>query len=877
MTDIKNNNNNNNSKRVRQDESKEVIIPSKKPDNSSSSHPPYKRWNKLSTSKIFEHTSDISKFRQWIVKYLQQKQRTRCCVQHWQQNLYNWFNHLFILCIESEHQSEKAVYLFLVFLYSWRFLPTKDIKRRWIQKFFVYFGNRLEDWYFEFQSICLYRKGLQTTDAVEIIRFIHEEFNELKLLSRTYAKITEADDNFVIDFQNRYDVDIEHITQLRLEKYQQYVAYILSHHKFETSLYWLCFLWKLNPHINEFPGWKLCHPDLFEHVPMEILHQLFVSYYKNTGSRNPFAASQIRATSKPFRIGIFDYPNLLSFELRMKILEDFHRQIQHAYTYEDSSNEIFDIMENNHRGPLWFDNEEEEEEEEVEVDDDVENIPNEQEEKHKHENEIKLEPEEKEKEHKANVDELVIECKKALSALINQANRNEDTDVEAEEEENYNENDDNEDFDDYDDYDYDNGEDDDDEHFQVVLDRDNVFSCFLNAMENRRERFMELNVTFVREEIAFDAGGVQREAFRLFMNELFNPSEMNRFWTIDEDTGYALPLIVDPELLKTNSSLYKIWISIWNKIGMVFGIALLNNMWNVAFNSPIPTILFMKLLRNEQVTWVDFVTMFPKRAQFLTKLRNPEQNSELVYPDMPSCWSGSALEIKADYETLDAKNNDKSLIFNLTKWQSFTNKKNIDLPCNENNPDVCLDRNNALQMDAYVSHWWRSFLGLNEYGPWTYLVNGLQTVISQAEAMILHPYEMKQFFDRDHQMQLLKNTNFLKTHFKLHERKLEVELDEKEVVKRKEYFELFWKVIERWDYKQIWDLLLFITSDLDILRKMEHQQAKITVVLIKMDKAWLPNAHTCSNTLDLPFYATEEILEQSLLKCLEYKEGFGLQ
>ena len=760
-------------------------------------HPAIKRWNKLTTMKIME-TGEPIRLRKWLNQYLLRKHQQRCCDDHWQKNLYSWFNHLFTLCLESEHQPDTAVHIFLVFLYSWRYLRAEDVKRKWIRRFFVYFGNRLDEWYTNFYDVCYLQNGMELEDSIEIARFIHEELNVLKRLASTYALLMDEDEK-----TSRQDALL---SEGAFKRYQLYLSYVLNHHKFETSLYWLSFLWKTPNQVSRFLSFDQPQTDLLEFVPSDILLETFIVFYKHLTCNNLYwrEPSKIRYTMKPSRIMIFDHPYLLSVKKRIALLEDFHLYMQDVSDYLEE--EMPQTISSSSFLPLP----------------DVES----------HENLIPPE-----------IPALLWEDTKTTELELYNNNNDESDDDDENEDENY------------------------DNAFQLILDRTNLFSCFINSLNENstNDSFRTLNVTFSDEEIATDAGGVQREAFRLFMKELFANPETNPFWTFDDDTGYALPRPISLELLKNDAQFTSQWLELWNKIGQIVGMALFHNMWNVVFESPLPIVILLRLMRNEVIEWNDFEMEFPKRAQWLLKLQDTNTNENLVYEEMPMSWTCPALG-KNTPDNEEKQENMQQRSFHLQTWKESLNL-NASLEISASSE--YLDRKNAVQLFQYAAQSWRYHLCIHEFSPWTVFISGIQSVFPLAESSILHPYEMKLYFNPSHHRSLVTNIDFLKQHTRV--------LSKESVLTPEQllYIETFWNILRQFRYEQIWSLLLFITADVDIIRKLEHQQHQLSIQLNAPSSA-LPVAHTCSQTFDLPQYASKEILLERLLYILDYSEGFGL-
>eukprot|EP00828_Plagiopyla_frontata_P005621 TRINITY_DN12303_c0_g1_i10.p1 TRINITY_DN12303_c0_g1~~TRINITY_DN12303_c0_g1_i10.p1 ORF type:complete len:136 (-),score=23.96 TRINITY_DN12303_c0_g1_i10:205-612(-) len=84
----------------------------------------------------------------------------------------------------------------------------------------------------------------------------------------------------------------------------------------------------------------------------------------------------------------------------------------------------------------------------------------------------------------------------------------------------------------------------------------------------------------------------------------------------------------------------------------------------------------------------------------------------------------------------------------------------------------------------------------------------------------------------------------------------------------------FWEVIQEFDNKLKAQFLFFLTGSF----RAPHGGFK--VFNIEISKAYdinnLPVAHTCTNQLELPDYASKEILQDKLLKAIMESEGFWI-
>ena len=87
----------------------------------------------------------------------------------------------------------------------------------------------------------------------------------------------------------------------------------------------------------------------------------------------------------------------------------------------------------------------------------------------------------------------------------------------------------------------------------------------------------------------------------------------------------------------------------------------------------------------------------------------------------------------------------------------------------------------------------------------------------------------------------------------------------------------FWEVVEEFGKEEKIKLLRFVTGQnrapiggFSQLKDTNNHVTLFNISLIKYTNpdGVLPNAHTCSNTLDLPEYSSKEILEDRLGKAI---------
>ena len=88
---------------------------------------------------------------------------------------------------------------------------------------------------------------------------------------------------------------------------------------------------------------------------------------------------------------------------------------------------------------------------------------------------------------------------------------------------------------------------------------------------------------------------------------------------------------------------------------------------------------------------------------------------------------------------------------------------------------------------------------------------------------------------------------------------------------------MFFNVISKWGHEDLAKLLLFITGSSQVpiggFKMMKESRMPIIIAPGGEDPR-LPQAHTCMNTLDLPKYKNEKVLEEKLLLSISECKSF---
>ena len=83
---------------------------------------------------------------------------------------------------------------------------------------------------------------------------------------------------------------------------------------------------------------------------------------------------------------------------------------------------------------------------------------------------------------------------------------------------------------------------------------------------------------------------------------------------------------------------------------------------------------------------------------------------------------------------------------------------------------------------------------------------------------------------------------------------------------------IFWEVFHHFNLEEKKEFLLFLTG----CNKIPINGVKIVIQPLKLSEKYLPVAHTCFNTLDLPIYNTKQRLKEKLLQAMSNNQGFHL-
>lgn len=339
--------------------------------------------------------------------------------------------------------------------------------------------------------------------------------------------------------------------------------------------------------------------------------------------------------------------------------------------------------------------------------------------------------------------------------------------------------------------------------------------CLLRANpEDLRKR---LKVEFEGEE-AIDAGGVSRDFFTLVTNALFSP-DYAMFVLINNQFYWFMCHIHD---FDEYEQYYRVF-------GLFVGMAITNS---VILPIRFPLVLYRKLL-NQKMTLHDYAEIDPQAAETLEKLiitaHSPDQEKR---------------DEIASYE----------LYFEISE-NILGSVETIQLCPNGSNKLVTAD--NA---DEYVKLYIDWKLNKSVEAPFETFRASFDSFLQTPVMRLFQPEELDELISGREEMdwEALKK----------------VVVYEDGYTSRSKSVKIFWKIFDHWNYEQKLQMLYFITGS----KKAPAGGLKnLSLKISKMPKSnMLPIAHTCFNTLVLPDYQDQTIMEHNLEICLENSESFGI-
>ncbi|KAJ0032142.1 hypothetical protein NQD34_002223 [Periophthalmus magnuspinnatus] len=331
------------------------------------------------------------------------------------------------------------------------------------------------------------------------------------------------------------------------------------------------------------------------------------------------------------------------------------------------------------------------------------------------------------------------------------------------------------------------------------------------AMENPSDLKKQLVVEFEGEQ-GIDEGGISKEFFQLFLEEIFNPDiGMFRY---DEDTKLFW---FNPSSLENDAQ--------FTLIGIVLGLAIYNScILDVHF----PMVVYRKLM-GKKGTYQDLADLNPMLFRSLKDLLEYTGN---VQDDLMLTFQISQTDLFGNPTLYDLKEKGDQIPVTKENRQEFV----------EMYADYILNKSVECQFKAFK----KGFLMVTNESPLKYLYR-------PEEVELLICGSRKLDFDA-----LEKTTDYDGGYSK-----------DSQIIKD------FWEIIHSFSEEQK-KLFLQFTTGTDRAPVGGLGKLKMIIARNGPDTDRLPTSHTCFNALLLPEYSSKDKMRDQLLKAITYAKGFGL-
>uniref|UniRef100_A0A8C6TE17 Ubiquitin-protein ligase E3A n=1 Tax=Neogobius melanostomus TaxID=47308 RepID=A0A8C6TE17_9GOBI len=331
------------------------------------------------------------------------------------------------------------------------------------------------------------------------------------------------------------------------------------------------------------------------------------------------------------------------------------------------------------------------------------------------------------------------------------------------------------------------------------------------AMENPSDLKKQLVVEFVGEQ-GVDEGGISKEFFLLFLEEIFNP-DIGMF-TYDEDTNLFW---ISPSSLENDAQ--------FTLIGLVLGLAIYNNcILDVHF----PMVVYRKLM-GKKGTYQDLADLNPILFKSLKDLLEYTGN---VQDDLMLTFQISQTDLYGNPILHDLKEKGDEIPVTKANREEFV----------ELYADYILNKSVENQFRAFK----KGFLMVTNESPLKYLYRPEEVELLICGSRILD-------FDA-----LEKTTDYDGGYSK-----------DSQIIKD------FWDIIHSFSEEQK-RLFLQFTTGTDRAPVGGLGKLKMVIAKNGPDTDRLPTSHTCFNALLLPEYSSKDRLKERLLKAITYAKGFGM-
>lgn len=355
-----------------------------------------------------------------------------------------------------------------------------------------------------------------------------------------------------------------------------------------------------------------------------------------------------------------------------------------------------------------------------------------------------------------------------------------------------------------------------------------VLDSFIAIKEQQNNLLKALRVEFVGE-LGIDAGGLRKEWFLLLSKELFK-KEISLFNYIEE-SGFSWFTINKANCKKHTE--YNKMEKLYFLTGVVLGLALYNG---IILDLNFPN-LFYKKICNEQVTFDDFMELYPEVGSNLKKLLEYEEE------DFASIFG-------LTFETT-VKVKDKRDGYKL---------ESVEL-C-EGGANKVVTRENKRE---YINLWIHYYLNESILCQFQQFMSGFNKVFQDCKSIkLFDSEELKRLLCGDQYVNKPYDFNMLRSVTKYTNG-----FDNKSTV-----VEWFWEIVSNWEPKLQSRFLQFVTGSNKIpATGMSTLNFKISRVKSEENNL-LPIAHTCFNELALCEYQSKDKLESKLFTAITESKGF---
>lgn len=359
-------------------------------------------------------------------------------------------------------------------------------------------------------------------------------------------------------------------------------------------------------------------------------------------------------------------------------------------------------------------------------------------------------------------------------------------------------------------------------YFKIRVRRNHIVQDSLNAIKEHQGDFLKaLRIEFINEK-GIDAGGLRKEWFMLLIKKFFHINS-TLFETVSE-SRYTWFVVYSPDLkFLQNKNLLHLYFL----FGVVVGLAIFNG---VILDLKFPR-LFYKKMCNEQVTFADYLELYPETGRNLQKL-------------------------------LDYDREDFADVFSLTFEITIKNEdqfNSIEL-CNGGSKRMVTLKNKH----EYVHLWINYYLNVNVNEQFTQFMKGFNKVFDGCNSIkLFNSEELERLLcgdiqNKSYDFDMLRTVTKYKDGY----------------TNKTPVIEWFWEVISSWDVELQSKLLQFITGSDRVpatgINTLSFRISKLN----ENDDTSLPVAHTCFNELSLPEYSNKKTLENKTILAITECQGF---